>query len=597
MSTRLSRRPFGIAAGLYPGNVTAAFDYDVLVIGSGFGGSVTALRLTEKGYRVAVVEAGRRFTDQTLPSTSWALRDFLWAPALGCYGIQRITKLGDVMVLSGAGVGGGSLNYANTLYQPLGDFYTDRQWAHITDWRAELAPYYGQARRMLGVTKNPSVTPSDVAMKDVADSLGVGNTFVPTDVGVYFGRPGETVPDPYFGGAGPHRAGCIECGDCMVGCRYGAKNRLDRNYLYLAESAGCRILPETTVTAVAPLPEGGYRVSARSSRARRKRRPGEIGWTAEHVVFSAGTLGTQDLLHRLREDGTLSRLSARLGELTRTNSESLLGAMAKTRAVDYSRGVAITSSFYPDARTHVEPVRYGKGSNAMGLLATALTDGGPGPPRWARWAREVARHPVLFARTLVPYHWSERSIIVLVMQSLDNSLTVSRHRGRLTTRPGHGEPNPTWIPVGNEVARRLADRIGGYPGGTWGEVFDVPMTAHILGGAVLGDSPATGVVDPYHRVYGHPGLHVVDGSAVPANLGVNPALTITAMAERAMAYWPNRGEPDPRPGLGEAYRQLTPVPPVRATVPAGAPAELRFDRPAPVPPEPEVVAGAAPPAP
>jgi cholesterol oxidase len=551
-------------------------DYDLLVIGSGFGGSVAALRAGEKGYRVGVLEAGRRFTDDTLPKTSWELRKFLWAPRLGMLGIQRITPLNDVLVLSGAGVGGGSLVYANTLYSPLDDFYADPQWAHIADWKVELSSYYDQASRMLGVTTNPSMTPSDVAMKAVADEMGVGHTFSMTPVGVFFGEPGREVADPYFGGAGPARTGCIECGECMIGCRHGAKNRLDHNYLYLAERLGAVIHPETTATAVRPLADGGYVVTTRHTLRRGETRE----WTAEQVVFAAGTLGTQRLLHRMRDERVLPRLSARLGELTRTNSEAILGAMSRRKDADFTRGVAITSSFYPDVRTHVEPVRYGKGSNAMGLLSTHMTDGGGRLPRWMKWLSQVLRHPLLTRKLLWLRGWSERTIIVLVMQSLDNSLTVRRKRGlfgeRLVTGPGHGEPNPTWIPVGNDVTRRLATRIDGMPGGSVGEIVNVPMTAHIIGGCPIGDSADTGVIDAWQRVYGHDGLHVLDGAAVTANLGVNPSLTITAQAERAMAFWPNKGDADPRPALGSSYRPLPPVPPLRPAVPGGSHGELRL---------------------
>ena len=556
--------------------MTEAFDTDVLVVGSGFGGSVAALRAAEKGYRVTVVEAGRRFTPDTLPKTSWDLRNFFWAPRLGWLGIQKITPLNDVLVLSGAGVGGGSLVYANTLYTPLDDFFADPQWAHITDWKVELAPYYDQASRMLGVTDNPTITPSDVEMRAVAEDMGVGHTFHVTPVGVYFGdRPGETVPDPYFGGAGPERTGCIQCGNCMIGCRYGAKNRLDVNYLHLAEALGARIVPETTVTSVRPRSSGGYDVVTRPTT---KSREGAV-LSAEQVVFAAGTLGTQRLLHRLRDDGVLPALSARLGELTRTNSEAILGAMSLRKGVDYSRGVAITSSFHPEPRTHVEPVRYGKGSNAMGLLSTWMTDGGTRTPRWLKWLGKALRHPLYTLRLFWLRGWSERTIIVLVMQSLDNSLTVRRKKGllgeRLVTRPGHGEPNPTWIPVGNEVTRRLAEKIGGMPGGSVGEIVNIPMTAHIIGGCPIGDSATTGVIDGWHRVFGYEGLHVVDGAAVTANLGVNPSLTITAQAERAMSFWPNKGQADPRPPVGAPYERLEAVAPARPAVPRGAPGELR----------------------
>ena len=565
-------------------------DYDVLVIGSGFGGSVTALRLTEKGYRVGVLEAGRRFEDADLPRTSWDARKFLWAPKLGCRGIQRIHLLRDVIILAGAGVGGGSLVYANTLYRPKSDaFYTDRQWAHLTNWRAELAPYYDQAERMLGVTANPTMTASDEVLKSVAEEMGVGDTFRMAPVGVFFGRsgrkePGVEVADPFFGGAGPARRGCLEVGECMTGCRHNAKNTLVKNYLYLAERAGATVHPDTTVVAVRPLDGGGYAVDTVRTGAWR---PGQAArsMTAGQVVFAAGTWGTQQLLHRMKTAGWLPGISARLGVLTRTNSEALGGALTKLRNAgqhDFTRGVAITSSIHPDEFTHIEPVRYGRGSNAMGLLSTVMTDGGGPRPRWAKWLAQVARHPGQIASLYGGMnHWSERAVIGLTMQTLDNSITVQPRRTwlgrvRLTSRPGHGVPSPTWIPAANEVMRRIAAKIGGFPLNSVGEMVDIPMTAHLLGGCVIGDSPASGVIDAYHRLYGHPGLHVVDGAAVSANLGVNPALTITAQAERAMAMWPNSGEEDSRPALGSPYQRIAAVPPRNPVVPQAAPAALRL---------------------
>ncbi|MEV0718248.1 GMC family oxidoreductase [Asanoa sp. NPDC050611] len=551
--------------------------YDVVVIGSGFGGSVAALRLVEKGYSVLVLEAGRRFADDELPPTSWRLRRFLWAPRLRCFGIQRLSvlrpagrrRLGDkVLVLSGAGVGGGSLVYANTLYEPLPEFYADPQWAAITDWRAELAPHYDQAKRMLGVATYPRLTAADEAMRAVADRMGAGGTFHPTPVGIHFGRPGETVPDPYFGGVGPARTGCLHCGACMTGCRHGAKNSLVKNYLYLAERQGAEVRPLTTAVAVRPLAAGYAVTTVRTGGFRR------TVVEADQVVFAAGALGTVSLLHRMRAAGTLPGLSSRLGALTRTNSESILGATVPGRsAVDYSSGAAITSSFHPDARTHIEPVRYGRGSNAMGLLQSALVDGGP--HRVRRLLATLAGRPLTYLRALSVRDWSRRTVIALVMQSLDNSLTLGWRRGRLVTMPGHGAPNPTWIPAGNTAARLLAEEIGGVPGGSLTEAFDIPLTAHILGGAAIGASPESGVVDPWQRVYGHPGLHVVDGAAVPANLGVNPSLTITALAERALSFWPTKGAADPRPPLGSAYAPVSRVWPDRPAVPPSAPGALR----------------------
>ncbi|MFD8412888.1 GMC oxidoreductase [Streptomyces sp. NPDC059650] len=578
------------------------YDYDVIVIGSGFGGSVSALRLTEKGYRVGVLEAGRRFTRESLPKNSWDLRNYLWAPALGLYGIQRIHLLGNVMVLAGAGVGGGSLNYANTLYVPPTAFFEDRQWASITDWREELSPYYDQAKRMLGVRLNPTTTPSDVHLKAVAEKMGVGDTFHMAPVGVFFGdgadaegtaaaKPGEEVPDPYFGGAGPARRACTECGECMTGCRHGAKNTLNENYLHLAGRAGAVIHPMTTVTALAEHPDGGYRVRTVPTDGRRRGIAKEL--RARYVVVAAGTYGTQTLLHTMKDNGLLPRIPDRLGELTRTNSEGLVGAQTddrryrrkhggapgKEQRADFTRGVAITSSVHPDADTHIEPVRYGRGSNAMGFLTVLQVP--YGSHRVRAWFARTAKHPVQLLRSLSNRRWSERTIIGLVMQSLDNSLTTYRRprgpgKGLLTARQGHGAPNPVQIAEATRAATLLAEEINGFPGSNVGELMGTPLTAHFLGGCPIGASPQEGVVDPYHRLYGHPGISVVDGSAVSANLGVNPSLTITAQAERAMAYWPNKGEDDPRPEQGAAYVRLAAVEPVRPAVPKEAFGALRL---------------------
>lgn len=572
------------------------YDYDVLVVGSGFGGSVTALRLTEKGYRVGVLEAGRRFTRASLPRNSWDLKNYLWAPRLGMYGLQRIHLLGSVMVLAGAGVGGGSLNYANTLYVPPKAFFDDPQWRDITDWREELKPYYDQAQRMLGVRLNPTTTTTDVHLKAAAERMGVGDTFHMAPVGVFFGdgedadgkakaKPGQEVPDPYFGGAGPSRRACAECGECMTGCRHGAKNTLNENYLHLAEKAGAVVHPMTTAVSVTEDSQGGFAVATLPTDNRRK--GSGRTFRARRVVLAAGTYGTQTLLHRMKANGQLPYLSDRLGELTRTNSEALVGAQTDNRhyrkvsaspKADFTRGVAITSSIHPDENTHIEPVRYGRGSNSMGalsILQVPYAGSESGPARVLGWLGNAVKHPLLTARSLSNRRWSERTIIALVMQSLDNSLTTylkpsGPGRGLLTARQGHGSPNPKQIRAATEGASALAAEINGFAGSNIGELTGMPLTAHFLGGCVIGATPETGVIDPYHRLHGHPGISVVDGAAVSANLGVNPSLTITAQAERAMSYWPNKGEPDRRPEQGAAYERLQPVEPKSPAVPADA---------------------------
>jgi cholesterol oxidase len=549
------------------------YDYDVIVIGSGFGGSVSALRLTEKGYRVGVLEAGRRWNAEDLPKTNWNIRKSIWAPKLGFTGPQRISSLGKCLVFSGSAVGGGSLIYGNTLYEPLPAFYQDKAWGHLTDWRDELAPYYDQAKRMLGVVTNPRVGPKDELLLQVAQDRGVADTFHHTDVGVFFneGQEGVEVDDPYFGGAGPRRRGCIHCSECFTGCKHNAKNTTTTNYLHLAEANGADVHPLTTVTSVQPDGKGGYVVE--TMRSNGKLRKGRRTFTAEQVVFAAAALGTQKLLHTLRHNGTLKDLSPRLGELTRSNSEAIL-AVGTTERFDFAQGVAITSSIHPEAQTHVEVCTYGKGHNALNIQTVPMVDGGAF--RFLRLLLSVVRHPISFLRTQNLYRASERGVIILVMQSLDNSLTSYLKRGKLVTKQGTGEPNPDWIPLAHEIARQYADKMDGFAANVVTDIFNIPATAHYIGGCTIGDSSDTGVIDPYQRVYGYPGLHIADGSAITANLGVNPSLTITAQAERAMAFWPNKGEADVRPPLGSAYRRVAPIEPKNPVVPAHAPGALRL---------------------
>ena len=551
--------------------------FDVFIIGSGFGGSVSALRLSEKGYRVGVLEAGRRFHDKDFPKTSWRLNRFLFFPRLGLTGIQRIHALPNVLILAGAGVGGGSLVYANTLYRPTERYFKDPQWSGITDWKSELTPWYDQAERMLGVQVNPYFTNSDKAMREIAEEMGVGNTFTMAPLGVHFGnKPGEIVADPYFGGVGPDRVSCLQCGSCMTGCRHNAKNTLPKNYLGLAESAGAEVLPLTTVTSIEQR-DGVWFVKARKSNSWFSRKK---YFTAHQVIVAAGTYNTQKLLHKMKSSGKLPEISDRLGELSRTNSESLVGAIMPNTDIDFSHGAAITSSFYPDEHTHVEPVRYGKGSNLMGLLQTAMTDGSSVAERRKQWLQTLIRKPSLIATIMNVKRWSERTVIALVMQDVDSAIRVKSKRfffgWRLTSENDAQRPNATYIPAANETARRIAKRYGGIAGGHIGDLVNAPFTAHFVGGCVIGKNPEEGVIDPYHRVWNYPTLHVIDGSTITANLGVNPSLTITAQAERAISLWPNKGDADFRPIQGAPYARINSIPPRHPVVPINAPAALKI---------------------
>jgi cholesterol oxidase len=533
----------------------AEYDYDWLVVGSGFGGSVSALRLAEKGYSVAVLECGKRFDDKDFPKSTWDLRRYFWAPRLGLRGIFRLTPFKDVSVVSGCGVGGGSLGYANTLYVPPTPFFEDSQWADLEDWEATLAPHYAEAQRMLGVTVHGDDDPADELLREFGDKLGVGDTYRKTPVGVFFGKAGETVPDPYFGGEGPDRTGCTRCGRCMVGCPHGAKNTLVKNYLWLAERRGARIEPNRTVTEIRPLGAAdgseGYAITSERSGmfSGRDRRT----LTARGVVVAAGPLGTNRLLQRCRLGGALPRISARLGELVRTNSEMILAVtVPEDYPDDLTKRVAISGSIYPDPHTHIETVSYGKAGDSMSLLYTLLVGDGTRVTRPLKLAAQILRHPGRFAKTLWPKGWSRRTIILLVMQTLDNAIalrpTLKRSGDvRLQTEQDPERPNPTFIPVANEAADWLAERTGGIAQSSTAEaLMNVPTTAHILGGAVIGHGPEDGVVDKRQRVFGYENLLVCDGAAVPANVGVNPSLTITALAEHAMAAVPAKGEAEPR---------------------------------------------------
>jgi cholesterol oxidase len=531
----------------------AEFDFDWIVVGSGFGGSVSALRLAEKGYSVGVLECGKRFSDDDFPKSTWDLRRYFWAPKLGLRGIFRLTPFKDVAVVSGCGVGGGSLGYANTLYVPPADFFRDPQWGDLEDWETTLAPHYEEAQRMLGVNVHEYDDPADELLREFGEQLGVGDTYRKTPVGIFFGEPGKTVPDPYFGGEGPDRTGCTRCGRCMVGCPHGAKNTLVKNYLWLAERRGVAVTPDRTVTEIRPLGavdgSDGYAITSERSGLFAGR--GRRTLTARGVVVAAGPLGTNKLLQRCRLGGALPRISARLGELVRTNSEMIL---AVTVPADYpddlTKRVAISGSIYPDPHTHIETVTYGKAGDSMGLLYTLLVGDGTRVTRPLKLLAQILRHPARFAKTLWPRGWSRRTIILLVMQTLDNAIALRpklKRSGevRLQTEQDPERPNPTFIPVANEAAEWLAKRTGGTAqSSTMEALMNIPTTAHILGGAVIGRGPEDGVVDRDQRVFGYENLLVCDGSAVPANVGVNPSLTITALAEHAMSKVPEAAESD-----------------------------------------------------
>jgi cholesterol oxidase len=524
-----------------------AFDYDWLIVGSGFGGSVSALRLTEKGYDVGVLECGRRFADDELPRSTADLKRYFWNPRLGMKGIFRLTTFKDVAVVSGCGVGGGSLGYANTLYVPPKPFFNDRQWADMQDWEAALAPHYAEAQRMLGVVQNPYDDPADQLLRELGEELGVGDTYKKTPVGIFFGAPGETVPDPYFGGEGPDRAGCSLCGRCMVGCPHGAKNTLVKNYLYFAEKGGAEVMPERTVVDIRPLGPAdgseGYEVESVRSGAwwRKDRRVHR----ARGVVVSAGPLGTNKLLQRCRLGGSLPRISNRLGELVRTNSEAVLTVtVPEDYHDDLIKRVAITSSIYPDPNTHIETVTYGNDGDSMHRLYTLLVGDGTRLTRPLKLLGQVLRHPLRLAKVMFPKHWSRRTIIILVMQTLDNAIALRPRKGPfgafwLQTEQDPERPNPTFIPIANQAAEWFAKRTGGIAQSALTEaLFNIPTTAHILGGAVIAPDPSEGVIDAHQRVFGYQNLLVCDGSAIPANVGVNPSLTITALAEHAMSAVP-----------------------------------------------------------
>ncbi len=543
---------------------------DFVIVGSGFGGSVSALRLTEKGYRVRVLERGKRFRDEDFARTNWNVRKALWAPALRCFGILQISPFRDVFVLHGSGVGGGSLGYANVLMAPGDEMFSAPAWSHLADWKSLLLPHYDTARRMLGVAVNPRTWPADVLLKEIAGELGTADTWQPTPVGTFFGQPddeGEVVPDPYFGGEGPARAGCIHCGGCMVGCRYNAKNTLVKNYLYLAEKWGAEVEAEAEVRDIVPLPAGQhdgarYEVVYRSASALLFK--GQRRIRTRNVIVSAGALGTLRLLFRCRDvTGSLPRISPRLGDLVRTNNESLLGVIARDDTADYSQGIAITSIVHADAITTIEPVRYSPGSSMMRLLTGPIIDTGSGLSRLARSVWQIISRPADFARTHFRSRWAQRTTIILAMQTDDTKLRFrfgrslfTLFRRGLVSHPDPESGHPSAIEVSRKVTRRFAEKIGGIPAGSINEsLLGIPMTAHILGGCPFGTTAADGVVGLDCQVHEYPGLYAIDGSIVPANPGVNPSLTITALAEYAMSRVPEKQGAAVRAPIGVAVER------------------------------------------
>jgi cholesterol oxidase len=530
------------------------FDFDFIVVGSGFGGSVSALRLVENGYKVAVMEMGRRWTPENLPRTSWSLHRWLWRPNLGLRGFFNMQFFKHATIFHGCAVGGGSITYACTLLPPPAKVWEAGSWRGLSDWNAEMPRHYDAASRMLGVTENRILGPADHLLKKAAEATGSGQTFYRTKVGILEPPEGEaggqTFPDPFFGGEGPRRTTCIACGGCMMGCRHGAKNTLDQSYLYLAEKHGARIFAETRVVDVKPLGVAGdgslgYEVGTVESIAWIYRHPQVF--TCRAVVFSASALGTMELLFHLKEKGSLPAVSSQLGRHVRTNSESLIGVRTPGYSEDVSQGIAIGSGVYIDEHTHIEAVRYPKGSDAMGFLTTILTDGRPGPQRIALWLKNVfvsmLRHPWKTVRVLQPVGWAREFVILLCMQALEGEIEMRWQRPWFWPfrkfLVSSGEKVPTYIPKANDFAKQFAKLTGGFAMSMLPEIlFDVPGTAHCIGGCVIADSSTHGVVDSHHRVFNYKNMYICDGSVVSANLGVNPSLTITALTERAMSFIP-----------------------------------------------------------
>ena len=523
--------------------------YDYVIIGSGFGGSVSAMRLTEKGYSVIVLEKGKRFDDNDFAKTNWQYWKYLWMPAVRAFGILQISILKGAMVLHGAGVGGGSLGYANVLEIPTDETFASSAWNQPIAWGKILQPHYETARKMLGAARNPKLWKADEVLKQFADERNMSQTFRATEVGAYFGEPNQSVPDPYFNGDGPARSGCRHCGGCMVGCRYNAKNTLPKNYLYFAEKNGAKIISEAEVIDIKPLDDNaGYKVKFKSSTRFLNGRRQRV--RARGVILSAGVMGTIKLLLNLRDvKKSLPNLSARLGDMVRTNSEALLGSVARKSDINYSEGVAISSIYNHDEITRVEPVRYPDGSSLMRFLAAPLIDTDVNVTiRLLRFSGWALTHPMDFLKSLVLPGWAHNVTILLVMQHADNRMRFRMGRSFFTLfrRGMIAQPEPGYeihaqVKGSHELTRDFAKRTNGIPLGSIGEnLLGLPTTAHILGGAPIGKDASEGVVDKNFEVHNYPGIYIIDGSIIPANPGVNPSLTITALAEYAMSKIPEK---------------------------------------------------------
>lgn len=520
---------------------SAAFDYDYVVIGSGFGGSVSALRLSEKGYKVLVLEKGMRLAAADFPKSNWDVKRWLWLPSMRCFGLFKLTFFRHVGVLSGVGVGGGSLVYANTLPVPKKAFFTSPSWAHLADWESELGVYYQTALRMLGAATNPRLETGDLALRELGRQIGMEQHFEPTQVSVFFGEPSTTVPDPYFNGKGPDRAGCIFCGGCMTGCRHNAKNSLDKNYLYLAEKLGAVIQPESLVTDVRPLGAAdgadGYAVDWEPS-ATRKGAGGTV--RCRGAVFAGGVLGTVELMLKLKQ-GSLPRLSERLGYGVRTNSEALIPVTVPDGKSVFSDGVAIGSILHTDEHSHLEPVRYSAGSGFWRLGMGPRVFHPNGLMRLFKLLGDWLLHPLMNLKVVFVDDWAKRTQVLLFMQTIDSTLRMVRGRFGLATRLDVGPAPTAFMPEARDLSERYAAIVGGKPVALVSEtLFGLPSTAHILGGACMGRDASEGVIDRDNRVFGYRNLYVCDGSMISANPGVNPSLSITAISERAMSKVPPR---------------------------------------------------------